>query len=343
MASARKTGARSRLNGPENRRAFQSALTEWFARHGRDLPWRHTRDPYAVMVSEFMLQQTQVVTVLDYYRRWLERFPNVRALADAPQPDVLRLWEGLGYYARARNLHRAAQTIRDEYGAEFPRTLEGIAALPGVGRYTAGAIYSFAYDLAAPIVDANVARVLARITELRIPIDTTPGQRALWAAAELLLPREGARLYNSALMELGATLCRTRAPECLLCPVLEFCAAAGHNPELLPIKKPRRATVALTEDCAWIVYDGRLLLEQGVGTRWQGLWKLPPLDDPGTAQAGDPSVQLTYPFTHHQVTLRVFPATPPLVIGANQAWHPLADVESVAMAAPHRRAVRHLS
>ena len=147
-----------RLKEPENRAVFQSALTDWFARHGRDLPWRRTRDPYAVLVSEFMLQQTQVVTVLDYYRRWLERFPTVVALADAPPEDVLRVWEGLGYYARARNLHRAAQIIRDDHGGKFPRELEKIAALPGVGRYTAGAVASFAFDVSAPIVDANIAR-----------------------------------------------------------------------------------------------------------------------------------------------------------------------------------------
>ena len=343
MASARKTGSRLRLKLPENRRAFQSALTDWFARHGRDLPWRHTRDPYAVMVSEFMLQQTQVVTVLDYYRRWLERFPTVRALADAPQDDVLRLWEGLGYYARARNLHRAAQAIRDEHGGEFPRDLDQIVALPGVGRYTAGAIYSFSYDLPAPIVDANVARVLARIMHLRIPVDTAPGQRALWMQAEELLPQENARLYNSALMELGATLCRQRAPQCLICPVLSYCAAAPHNPELLPVKKARKATIALTEDCAWVVHDGKLLLQQGTGSRWKGLWKLPPLVDAAVATRSEPLMHLAYPFTHYQVTLRVFAEDAPLVPGADQAWCPLDNLEAVAMAAPHRRAVRQLT
>ena len=335
-------GTRARLKEPANRTAFQSALTEWFTLHGRDLPWRRTRDPYAVLVSEFMLQQTQVVTVLDYYRRWLERFPAVVALADAPQDDVLRAWEGLGYYARARNLHLAAQIIRDEHGGEFPRELEKIAALPGVGRYTAGAVVSFAFDVSAPIVDANIARVLSRITHLRIPIDTAPGQRALWASAEELLPAENARLYNSALMELGATVCRARAPQCLLCPVLNFCAAAPHDPERLPIKRARKATIALEENCAWIVQDGRLLLQQGVGSRWKGLWKLPPLPE-GSATDGEPLHHLVYPFTHYHVTLRVFAASAPNgPPGMHQAWCPLEGLETVAMAAPHRRAVRHL-
>ena len=299
------------------------------------------RDPYAVLVSEFMLQQTQVVTVLDYYRRWLERFPTVVALADAPPEDVLRMWEGLGYYARARNLHRAACIIRDEHGGEFPRELEKIAALPGVGRYTAGAVASFAFDVSAPIVDANIARVLSRITHLRIPIDTAPGQRALWASAEELLPTENARMYNYALMELGATVCRARAPQCLLCPVLKFCAAAPHDPERLPIKRARKATIALGEDCAWIVHEGRLLLQQGVGSRWKGLWKLPPLPE-GTLTDDEPLHQLTYPFTHYHVTLRVFTASAPSGPGMHQAWCPLDNLETVAMAAPHRRAVRHL-
>lgn len=282
-----------------------------------------------------MLQQTQVATVLDYYRRWLERFPTARALAAAPIEEVLRAWEGLGYYARARNLHRAAAAI----GGEFPRELESIAALPGVGRYTAGAVATFAFDQSAPIVDANIARVLARITNLRLPVDTAPGQRALWATAEALLPAEGARLYNSALMELGAIVCKPRDPQCLICPVREFCVARALGPERLPIKKSRRATVAIEENCAWIAAGGRVLLQQENGARWKGLWKLPGASGVGEAE---PLLELTYPFTHHVVTLRVYLAEPPATVGEGQRWHALAEVEAVAMAAPHRRAVRQL-
>jgi A/G-specific adenine glycosylase len=255
---------------------------------------------------------------------------------------VLRAWEGLGYYARARNLQRAARIIRDEHSGEFPAELAQIEALPGVGRYTAGAVFSFAYDRPAPIVDANVARVLARITALRIPIDTAPGQRALWTTAAQLLPSRDARLYNSALMELGATVCGPRDPQCLLCPVLEFCAAAPLGPERFPLKRPRRETIERTEDCAWVLAGGRLLLQQEVGARWKGLWKLPPLTR--SPAAGEPPLaRLTYPFTHHRVTLRVFPATAPEQPGEHQAWWSLDTVESVAMAAPHRRVVRQLT
>lgn len=328
-------GTQARLSKPEDRRKFQQALREWFGRCGRDLPWRRTRDPYAILVSEFMLQQTQVATVLAYYRRWMERFPSAAALAAAPLEEVLRAWEGLGYYARARNLHRAAAAI----GAEFPRELEGIAALPGVGRYTAGAVATFAFDLATPIVDANIARVLARLIKLEIPIDAAPGQRATWAAAERLLPEENARVYNSALMELGALVCKPREPQCLICPVRAFCAAAPFGPERLPIKKARRATVALEENCAWIAEDGRLLLQQETGARWRGLWKLPPYLKRGR---DEPLVELTYPFTHHLVTLRVYASEAPAALEANQRWHGEAELELAAMAAPHRRAVRQL-
>lgn len=310
-------------------------MREWFGRCGRDLPWRRTRDPYAILVSEFMLQQTQVTTVLDYYRRWMAQFPTAAALAAAPLEAVLRAWEGLGYYARARNLHRAAAAI----GGEFPRELEGIAALPGVGRYTAGAVATFAFGLSTPIVDANIARVLARLTNLRLPIDAAPGQRAIWAAAEALLPAEEARIYNSALMELGAIVCKPRDPQCLICPVRGHCAAAPLGPERLPIKKARRATVAREEDCAWVVRGGRLLLQQETGARWRGLWKLPPFIK---GEQDEPLTELTYPFTHHVVTLRVYAGKAPAGLTANQRWHGAAELEAAAMAAPHRRAVREL-
>jgi A/G-specific adenine glycosylase len=314
---------------------------DWFAQAGRDLPWRRTRDPYAILVSEFMLQQTQVATVLGYYSRWLEHFPDVAALAAAPIEEVLRAWEGLGYYARARNLHHAARLIVEQHGGIFPRQLAQIAALPGVGRYTAGAVASFAFDSAVPIVDANIARVLARITKLEVPIDTATGQRALWASAEALLPGKDARLYNSALMELGATICQARRPQCLLCPVLRFCAAAPHGPERLPLKRARPATIALEENCGWSVSAAGLLLQQEMGARWRGLWKLPPLGtSPGDSEL--PCFESTYSFTNHRITLRVYPAPPPAVPALRQAWHRFDDLDQLALAAPHRRAVTRL-
>jgi A/G-specific adenine glycosylase len=314
---------------------FRTALVRWFRRHGRDLPWRRTRDPYAVMVSELMLQQTQVATVLPFYARWLARFPTFTALAAAEEGAVLAVWQGLGYYARARHLHRAARQVVERHGGALPADLQAIRALPGAGRYTAGAIASFAFDLPAAIVDGNIARVLSRLLDLREPIDSARGSARLWATAEALVPRRGARVFNSALMELGALLCTPRQPQCLLCPVRAHCAA--ENPEALPVKKARRATVAIDEDCAWVVKDGRVLLEQQTGSRWRGLWKLPAL--PARPRDGEPLLTLEYPFTHHRVTLRVFAARTPRKLGLQQRWWKLAGLEQVALAAPHRRAV----
>ncbi len=290
------------------------------------------------MVSEFMLQQTQVVTVLDYYTRWLTRFPDFPRPAAASEAEVLHVWQGLGYYSRARNLHRAAQHVMERHGGTLPDDLAAIAALPGVGRYTAGAIASFAFDRATPIIDANIARVLARLLDLRKPIDNAGGAEILWQTAEALLPKRGGRLHNSALMELGALICTPRQPQCLLCPAREHCRAKA--PESLPIKRPRRKTIALAEDCAWIVREGRLLLEQQTGPRWRGLWKLPAI----TTRPTDARLllALVYPFTHHRVTLTVFaPARAP-ELAPNQRWHALDEVDDVALAAPHKRAIRRL-
>ncbi len=314
-------------------------LARWFRAQGRDLPWRRTRDPYAIMVSEFMLQQTQVVTVLDFYTRWLARFPDFITLAAAVEADVLHVWQGLGYYSRARNLHRAAQQVVERHGGVLPDDLAAIAALPGVGRYTAGAIVSFAFDHATPIIDANIARVLARLLNLQEPIDTTHGSEILWQTAAALLPKRGGRLHNSALMELGALLCTPRKPQCFICPVRAHCAA--EDPPSLPRKKPRRKTVALIEDCAWIVRDGQFLLTQQTGPRWRGLWKLPVLTEP--ARSAKLLLALNYPFTHHRITLSVFATSAPATLAVEQRWWALNEIDTIALAAPHKRAILRLA
>lgn len=312
---------------------FRARLTAWFRRHGRDLPWRRDTSPYAVLVSEFMLQQTQVATVIPYFERWMQRFPDFGTLAAAREEDVLSLWQGLGYYSRARNLHRAAKLVVEEHGGELP---DDVASLPGIGRYTAGAIAAFAFDRAVPTVDGNIARVIARLLDLHTPIDSADGQAAIWQAASALLPPRGGRLYTSALMELGALLCTPRNPQCLLCPVREFCSAT--EPEKIPVKKPRARTVALDEPCGWIHRRGELLLEQQTGSRWRGLWKLPRIEPPELA----PLHVLEYPFTNHRVTLRVFAASAPKTAQDNQAWIREADLEALPLVAPHRRAIRAL-
>ncbi len=317
-----------------NRRAFRSALQRWYAVHGRDLPWRRSRDPYAVLVSEFMLQQTQVATVLPYYRRWLERFPDFGALARAKESEVLHAWQGLGYYARARNLHAAAKFVRQHFGGELPADL-GLR-LPGVGRYTAGALASFAFDRSEPIVEANIARVLARLTNWRDPIDTAAGRTHLWRTAEALLPMKGAREHNSALMDLGAMICLPRTPCCGACPVRRFCRAV--EPALLPRKKTPPATVCLTERHAFTRQRNHILLEQSQ-LRWQGMWILPRLASPPRRR---PLLELDFPFTHHRVTLAVFSRPAPKIARANQQWFPVRALDRLPVPSPHRRALVQL-
>ncbi|HZJ15560.1 MAG TPA: A/G-specific adenine glycosylase [Chthoniobacteraceae bacterium] len=322
----------------KNPAQVRDRLAAWFREHSRDLPWRRTRDPYAILVSEFMLQQTQVATVIPYYDRWLTRFPNFATLARAKEAEVLAVWQGLGYYSRARNLHRAAQQIVAEHSGELPRDPATLARLPGVGRYTAGALASFAFDLPVATIDGNIARVLARLLDLHNPIDAQPGAGLLWRTAEALLPAKDGRVHNSALMELGALICTPTKPRCLLCPVRENCRTK--DPELLPVKRPRAKTVALREDCAWIVRGRRVLLEQQTGARWRGLWKLPALAAP--LPAVTPIASLIYPFTHHRVTLSIFNSAPPSKLATNQQWFLLAELPHIALAAPHRRILETL-
>ena len=213
---------------------FRRLLLAWYRKRGRDLPWRRTTDPYPVLVSEFMLQQTQVATVIPYYDEWMRRFPDFAALASASEHEVLHAWQGLGYYARARNLRATAQTIMEKYGGRFPESLDAIRDLPGVGRYTANAVATFAFNRSVPIVEANIARLLARLFDIQIPIDTSRGREALWQRASDLLPNRNARLHNSALMDLGALVCGTR-PNCVVCPVRNFCRA--EEPAGLPMKR----------------------------------------------------------------------------------------------------------
>ena len=323
-------------------REFRSALTDWFLENGRDLPWRTfpPRDPYSVLVSEIMLQQTQVATVVDYYERWMERFPDAHALSKAPENDVLHAWQGLGYYARARNLHAAAKVISQDYGGVFPRDMERIRALPGVGPYTAAAVTTFAFDAPTPPVDANIIRVTARLLDYRKPTDAAAGLSHIRAITEQWQPsveEGGAGIFNEALMELGALVCTPHAPRCAACPVRIFCKVDA--PEALPVKRPRHRREEIEEHCAWIIRDDCVLLEQQTGKRWRGLWRLPILTEPHSCV---PLAALTYPFTHHRVSLSVFPGTTPLFLTENQRWFSFGELESVPMTAPHRRALKKL-
>ncbi|MBW3539945.1 MAG: A/G-specific adenine glycosylase [Planctomycetes bacterium] len=268
---------------------FRRQLRNWYARNGRDLAWRRTRDPYRVWVSEIMLQQTTVAAVAPYFERFLARFPNVAALADAAEEDVLRLWEGLGYYSRARNLRRAAERIVHDYGGRFPHDAGGLQRLPGIGRYTAGAIVSFAFDRPAAIVEANTLRLYCRLLGYAGDPRSSAGQRVLWEFAERLVPRRSPGRFNQALMELGATVCRPAAPDCSRCPVRRHCVAFGENTQdVIPRAAARPAVTQVTEAMVAISRRGRFLLRRRPPSeRWAGLWDFPRFELNGSACDGD--------------------------------------------------------
>ena len=313
---------------------FRRKLLGWYRRNGRDLPWRRTRNPYAILVSEFMLQQTQVVTVLPYYKRWLRRFPNLAALARAPENDVLHAWQGLGYYARARNLHAVARLVTDRNRGRFPRAIAELRQLPGIGKYTAHAIATFAFDQPAPIVEANVARVLSRIFDLRTPVDSAAGESILWKHGAALVPTTSAAKYNSALLDLGALICLPRKPKCELCPVMNFCCAK--NPELLPVKRPRPEIKRLIERHSLVIKKNRILLETAKN-RWRGMWILPAAN--GSSKNQSAIYRAKFPFTNHQITLQVFREDAPRTGHWGGRWFSKPELDSIPIPSPHRRAI----
>jgi A/G-specific adenine glycosylase len=257
-----------------------AGLHRWFRDNQRDLLWRRTRDPYAIWVSEVMLQQTQVVTVTPYFQRWMERFPTVQALADADERDVLLLWEGLGYYSRARNLHRAARIVRDELGAVVPRDEQRFRSLPGVGAYTAAAVLSIAFDLDLAVLDGNVKRVLARLLSYDEDISTPKAYRVLQKAADQLLPAHTAAVHNQAVMELGALVCKPKDPSCERCALAESCLAyRDGTTTALPRPKKKRVIPTKRLAVAVVRHEGALLIYQRpYGGMLAGLWDFPQVE-----------------------------------------------------------------
>lgn len=256
---------------------FRRALRKWYAQHGRELPWRSSREAYCIWISEIMLQQTTVAAVTPYFERFLTRFPTVTELAAADEHDVLKLWEGLGYYSRARNLHKASRVIVEEFDGEFPEDVTTLQQLPGVGRYTAGAIASIAYDVAAPIVEANTLRLYCRLLGYAEDPKKSAGQKTLWAFAEQLVPARNAGDFNAALMDLGATVCRPTQPDCAACPVSRCCRAfAAGTQDTIPLAGKRKVLTDITDVSVAIRHRGQYLLRQRTTTeRWAGLWDFP--------------------------------------------------------------------
>jgi len=352
---------------PAKAQDFRQNLLHWYEKNKRDLPWRKTSDPYAVWISETMLQQTQVATVIPYFIRWLNRFPTVAALADAPLDDVLQTWQGLGYYSRARNLHRAAQQIAEKHNGVFPDSFDDVMALPGVGRYTAGAVCSIAGGQDAPIVDANVIRVLCRVFGITGDPKVNETQATLWKLATDLLPSGNAGTFNQAMMELGALVCGS-PPKCKRCPVKNECYAfATGAPSALPQFAPKPAFTTETHVSALIEgVDGRICLQQRPldAGLWAGLWELPRVimgaeESPGEAatraalEAGfdavqtaseNPVARVRHGVTTRKITLLAIGVT---AVEYNDrpgiAWTTPADaLEKYALASPQRRLLEQI-
>jgi len=309
----------------------RGALLRWYRANRRDLPWRQTRDPYAIWISETMLQQTRVETVIPYYERFLERFPDVQALAAADMDDVLGAWSGLGYYSRARNLQAAAREIADTHGGRIPDDAEGLRALPGIGRYTAGAVASIAFDRPEPVVDGNVARVLCRVLGIRDDIGRPAVKRRLWEAAATLARGPHPGHLNQALMELGALVCTPAEPRCLACPLARDCDAHRRGDAAsLPSKQRKPAARRVEAVAGWVLRRGKVLAVRRPPTGLLGgLWELPGGD---LQQREDPAAGLVrnlrervglavarseyagaveHLFTHRRLRLHLFRCDPP--------------------------------
>jgi A/G-specific adenine glycosylase len=345
---------------PEYR--FAARLIAWQRRHGRhDLPWQGTRDAYRIWLSEIMLQQTQVATVVPYYQRFLARFPDLPSLARADLEDVLRLWAGLGYYSRARNLHRAARVLASESGGLFPRHREDLERLPGVGRSTAAAIAVFAYGVREAILDGNVKRVLARHFAIR----GFPGDRLveskLWALAASLLPERAIERYTQALMDLGASVCRRTAPACAQCPLRATCEAkSGNSVHAYPAPRPRRPVPLRATTMLVLVRGARVMLEKrppaGI---WGGLWSLPEMPAEGDLKAHcaarfacevgatDEYANLRHAFTHFTLDIRAIRCEVRRIVpGARESaltWHDIDEAANEAVPAPVKKLLRRIA
>lgn len=332
---------------------FTARLIAWQQQSGRhDLPWQNTRDPYRIWLSEIMLQQTQVVTVIPYYQRFLERFPDVLTLAAASIDEVIPYWAGLGYYARARNLHRCAQVIATVHGGNFPKTALALAELPGIGRSTAAAVAAFAFGAQSAILDGNVKRVLCR----QFGIEGFPGAKAvetgLWQLAERLLPETGIEIYTQGLMDLGATVCTRNRPQCTACPVAEACVARlTERQAVLPEARPRAAIPERSADYVILIAGNQVLLERRPSEGlWGGLLTLPEGDlDDWLARLGctllseRPLPPLRHTFTHFRLTLQamVGEITPPRqALSAPLNWIDLDAAPEAGVPTPIRKLLK---
>jgi A/G-specific adenine glycosylase len=345
--------------GPAGAGALASALITWQCQHGRhDLPWVGSRDPYRVWLSEIMLQQTQVSTVLAYYERFLQRFPDVAALAAAPQDDVLAHWSGLGYYSRARNLHRCAQVVVAQNGGRFPASSVALAQLPGIGRSTAAAIAAFCFGERCAILDGNVKRVLSRALGFDGDLAQRQHEQALWAQAEALLPEQGIEAYTQGLMDLGASLCSLRKPACDACPLAGLCVARQQGRQLAyPVKTRKLKRSQRAHSLLWLTHGDAVWLVQRPQTGvWAGLWSLPDFEQPqalwalaeGWPGVGRDMATVKHVLTHFDWLLSPCHWALPRALTASQQaalqaawptgrWVPVAEALMLGLSAPVRR------
>lgn len=336
--------------------SLQTRLLAWYHKNKRTLPWRGHPDAYAVWVSEIMLQQTRVETVVPYFERWMRSFPTVQALADASEREVLNAWEGLGYYSRARNLHKAAKAVVVEFGGEIPRDPETLRTLPGIGRYTAGAVASIAFDADEPALDGNLKRVYARLFDLEDPVDSPQGEKRLWEIAHENLPPGRAGDFNQALMDLGAAICLPRNPRCLLCPLMEICRARElGTQEVRPVRKPKKAAPEYVHAAGVIVRRGKVLLAQRPANGLLGgMWEFPngrvegnPAGELSNAleegyrlkvRGGEALGLVQHAYTHFKVTTHVFRCVLlSRAVAPNLRWVAVVDLDRYPMGKIDRR------
>jgi A/G-specific adenine glycosylase len=342
----------------------RAALGEWYRDNARDLPWRRTRDPYAIWVSEVMLQQTRVATVIPYFERWMQRFPTLEVLAAAREEDVLHAWQGLGYYSRARGLLRGARAVVERHGGRMPDDVPSLRSLPGIGPYTAGAIASIAFDRPAPIVDGNVVRVLTRVYGLTGDPAKSPLKQRIWRLAEELVPERGARDFNQALMELGATVCAPKTAECSDCPLARSCVARTRGwQDRLPELGKRPKVTAMRMVAAVIEKNGRVLVARlgDDAPRWAGMWQFPnvELTDGESGEAGvtrlmtaiglrggigERVLTLRHSVTRYRIQLEVYRVSARGTSrSADCSWKRVDELGSLALPSAHQRIARALA
>jgi A/G-specific adenine glycosylase len=349
--------------------ALQEALLHWFQKNCRDLPWRRSYNPYHIWISEIMLQQTQMERAVAYFTRWCRRFPDIPSLAQAREEEVFRLWEGLGYYSRARNILRTAALLMERHNGALPREHAALLALPGIGPYTAGAIMSLAFNSDHPLVDANVERLFARLFNLALPVKEGRTQAFIWRKAEELLPPGRARFFNQALMELGALLCQPRAPRCGHCPLGEHCEARRLRlTDQRPVAGKRQERMAISMVTGILWHRGRIFVQKRLEEEvWPGLWEFPG----GVMEEGEspeealvreyreetefairplaPVATIRHSYTKYRVTMHCFScrlqsrsSRPVLHAAQAYRWLRPEELEELAFPAPHRRLLRLL-